>query len=144
MAVLAIGRDDVVLVVQRVNRADRHGLLAGVEMAEAGDFAAAVHLGGLLFEAPDECHAPIEIEQLTLVQSQQRVLSSMFVAFECHGDRSNCNAIGSGGKRWSRLMQLNGDSTNVEKSPETRTNRAGLTLLPAGMSGGGLVTGPAC
>src|ERR1700735_5346236 len=113
-------------------------------MAEARDFAAAVHLGGLLFEAPDERHAPIEIEQLALVQGQQRVLSSMLVAFECHGDRSNCNAISRGGKRGSRLMQLNGDSTNVEKSPEIRTNRAEPTLLPAEMSGGGLVTGPAC
>ena len=86
MPVLAIGRDDVVLVVERVDRADGDGLLAGVEMAEAGDFAAAVHLGGLLFEAPDQRHAPIEVEQLALVKSQQRVLRSMLVTFERHDD----------------------------------------------------------
>ena len=82
---LAIGRDDVVLVVERVNRADGDGLLAGIEMAEAGDFAAAVHLGGLLLEAPDERHAPIEVEELALVKGQQRVLRGMLVAFERHG-----------------------------------------------------------
>ena len=81
---LAIGRDDVVLVVERVNRADGDGLLAGIEMTEAGDFAAAVHLGSLLLEAADERHAPIEVEQLALVKGQQRVLRSMLVAFERH------------------------------------------------------------
>ena len=84
MAVLAIGRDDVVLVVERVDRADRDGFLAGVEMAEAGDFAAAVHLGGLLLEAADERHAAVEVEELALVERQQRVLRSMLVAFERH------------------------------------------------------------
>jgi hypothetical protein len=93
MAVLAIGRDDVVLVVQRLNRADGDGLLAGVEMAEAGDFAAAVHLGGLLLEAPDEGHAPIEVEELALVESQESVLSSVLVAFERHGDKGAQQAV---------------------------------------------------
>ncbi len=70
MAVLAIGRDDVVLVVERGDRADRDGLLTGVEMAEAGDFAARVHLGGLFLEAANQHHPPVKIEQLDFVHRQ--------------------------------------------------------------------------
>src|SRR5262249_46030928 len=39
MAMLAIGRDHVILVVEGEDRTDRDRFLAGVEMAEAGDLA---------------------------------------------------------------------------------------------------------
>ena len=39
LPVLAIRADDVIVVAQRGERADRHGLLADVEMAEAADLA---------------------------------------------------------------------------------------------------------
>jgi hypothetical protein len=84
VAVLAIGRDDVVPVGQRVDRADGDRLLAGIEMTEAGNFAAAVHLGGFLLEAADEGHPAVEVEELALVESQEGVLSGMFIAFERH------------------------------------------------------------
>src|SRR5208282_2790338 len=77
VTVLAIGRDDVVLVVESVNRADGDGRLAGVKMAKAGDFAAAVHLGGLFLEAANERHAAVEVEELALLKGQEGVLGSM-------------------------------------------------------------------
>src|SRR5688500_19948306 len=44
--------------------ADDHRLLADVEMTEAADEAHAVHLAGLLLEAPDQQHVAIEAEQV--------------------------------------------------------------------------------
>jgi hypothetical protein len=61
VAVLAIGRDHVVLAVERGDRADRDRLLACVQMAKAGDLAARVHLSGFFFEAADQHHPPIKI-----------------------------------------------------------------------------------
>ena len=49
-------RDDLVGVAKGVDGADGAGLLAGVQVEEAADLAARVHLGALLLEAPDEQH----------------------------------------------------------------------------------------
>src|SRR3989441_13180735 len=46
LAVLAVGGDDVIVVAQRRERADRHRLLSDVEMAEPTDLAQRVRLRG--------------------------------------------------------------------------------------------------
>src|SRR5580704_18037662 len=56
VAVLAIGRNRVVVGPQGRGRADRHRLLSDVEVEEAADLAEGVHLGRLLLEAPDQRH----------------------------------------------------------------------------------------
>ena len=81
---LAIGRDDVVFVVECGDRADRDRFFARIEMAEAGDLAARVHLGGLLLEAPDQNHPPVEVQQLTFVHRQQGPFGDVFVTFQGH------------------------------------------------------------
>ena len=56
MAVVAVVGDDLVVGAEGVDGADGAGLLARVEVEEAADLAARVHLGALLLEAPDEQH----------------------------------------------------------------------------------------
>ncbi len=62
VAVVAIAGDDGVALFERHLHADHHGLLADVEVAEAADQAHAVHLAGLLLEAPDQQHVAIGLE----------------------------------------------------------------------------------
>src|SRR5579883_3138880 len=52
MTMIAIGGDDAVALLRRRHDADHHRLLADIEVAEAADEAHAVHLSGLLLEAP--------------------------------------------------------------------------------------------
>jgi len=56
LAVLAVGRDEVVLLAQRVGGAHDRGLLADREVEEAAELRLRVHLAGALLEAPDEDH----------------------------------------------------------------------------------------
>ena len=56
VAVLAVGGDRVVVRAERRGRADRHRLLADVEMEESADLPERVRLGGLLLEAADQEH----------------------------------------------------------------------------------------
>src|ERR1700730_7432313 len=84
MAMLAVSGDDVVLVVEGRNSADGDRLLASVEMAEAGDFAAAIHLGDLVLEAPDQNHPPIEVHQLGLINRQQSTFGDVLFTFQGH------------------------------------------------------------
>ena len=59
VAVVAIGCNDLIALVDRHLHADHHGLLADVEVAEAADQAHAVELAGLLLEAADEQHLAV-------------------------------------------------------------------------------------
>ena len=56
VAVVAVGGDDLVALLERHLHADDDGLLADVEVAEAADEAHAVELAGLLLEAADQQH----------------------------------------------------------------------------------------
>src|SRR5229473_654923 len=84
MAVLAIGRDHVVFVVERIDSADRDRFLARIQMAETGDLPTRVHLGDFVFKAPDQAHPAVEFEQLAVAQGEKAALRSMFVPFERH------------------------------------------------------------
>ena len=64
LAVLAVGRQHVVVRADGLVGANGHGLLADVEVAEAGDLAEAVRLAGALLETPDEVHLPVHREEL--------------------------------------------------------------------------------
>ena len=61
---VAVAGDHAVARLQRVLDADRHGLLADIEVAEAADQAHAVELAGLLLEAADQQHLAVVAEQL--------------------------------------------------------------------------------
>jgi hypothetical protein len=64
VAVLAVRRDDVVLGLERGDRANAHRLLADDQVEEAADLARRVRLGGRLLEAPDREHLPVQRRQL--------------------------------------------------------------------------------
>ena len=59
VAVVAVGGDDLVALLDRHLHADHHGLLADVEVAEAADQAHAVELRRPLLEAADQQHLAI-------------------------------------------------------------------------------------
>ena len=62
VAVVAIGGDDGVALLDRGLHADDHRLLADIEVAEAADQPHAVHLARLLLEAADQQHVAIELD----------------------------------------------------------------------------------
>jgi hypothetical protein len=68
VAVVAIGGDDLVALLQRHLHADHHRLLADIEMAEAADRPHAVELAGLFLEAPDQQHVMQAAELFVLAQ----------------------------------------------------------------------------
>ena len=59
MAVIAVGRDDLVALAYRHLHAHHNGLLADIEVAEAADLAHAVELARLFLEAAYEQHQPV-------------------------------------------------------------------------------------
>ena len=66
--VVAIACDDLVVGIEHRLHADHDGLLADIEVAEAGDEAHAVELAGLFLEATDEKHVPIKLNQFSLLR----------------------------------------------------------------------------
>jgi len=62
VAVAAVGRGDVVVLPQRLADADRDGLLADVEVGEAGHLRAAVEIVDLLLERADLPHLLVHPE----------------------------------------------------------------------------------
>src|SRR5437660_975693 len=64
VAVIAVGREDVIVGPQRVYGAHGHGLFPDVEVAEPADLAERVHLRGPFLEAPDQEHLRVEMQQL--------------------------------------------------------------------------------
>ena len=63
VAVAAVAGDDRILGPDGVIDADNDGFLADVEMAEPSDQAHAIHLADLLFEAADQQHLAVEIQE---------------------------------------------------------------------------------
>ncbi|OGT94796.1 MAG: hypothetical protein A2083_04945 [Gemmatimonadetes bacterium GWC2_71_9] len=63
LPVLAVAAHDQVVVAQRRHRADGHGLLADIEVAEPPDLAERVLLARPLLEAPDEEHVAQQLPQ---------------------------------------------------------------------------------
>ncbi len=63
VAVLAIRREEVVVRRHRGHRADHGGFLAEVQVAVPTDLGPLVHLGGALFEPPDELHLAVVITE---------------------------------------------------------------------------------
>jgi hypothetical protein len=72
MAMLAVGGDDGVGRLERLHRADRHRLLADVEVKEAADLLLRVQLRALLLEAADPDHLPQELEAVRAVEPDLR------------------------------------------------------------------------
>ena len=64
VAVVAIGGDDRVALLERRLHADDDRLLPDIEVAEAADQPHAVHLPGALLEAPDQQHVAVIAQQL--------------------------------------------------------------------------------
>src|SRR5260370_6325794 len=95
-------------------------------MTEAGYFAAAVHLGGFLLEAEDKGHPTVEVEELALVESQEGVLSGMFIAFERHSKipcaRSNCNPIVAMGKPAFNINPVQVESRKLAQTDQSRSS----------------------
>ena len=68
MAVVAVGRNDLVAFTDGHLHAHHHGLLADVEVAEAADQPHAVKLGCPLLEAADQQHLAIGLELLVATE----------------------------------------------------------------------------
>ena len=62
LAVIAVGRDDVVVGAQHRDRAGADGFLSDVEVAEAADLAERVRLGAALLEAALQQHRAQQLE----------------------------------------------------------------------------------
>ena len=61
MAVFAVGRDDRIVGVQRVDDAGRDGFLADIEVQEAADLLQPVELRAGLLETADAQHLAHEL-----------------------------------------------------------------------------------
>src|SRR5690606_12982320 len=72
-AVVAVGGDERVPVVERPDGAGRDGLLAYVEVEEAGDLLAAVHLRGALLEAALEQHVAVHRVEVVRAEAKRLV-----------------------------------------------------------------------
>jgi hypothetical protein len=68
MPMVAIGRDDVVVICYRIHCAHGDGLLARVQMTEPFDLFHLVGAAGGCLEAPDQTHGPIELNELVVSQ----------------------------------------------------------------------------
>ncbi len=66
VAMVAVGGDDLVAVLQRRLHADDDGFLADIKVAEPTNQAHAVQLTRLLLKPADEQHVAIGAEQLLL------------------------------------------------------------------------------
>ena len=84
VAVVAIGGDDRVALLERRLHADDDRLLADIEMAEAADQPHPVHLPGPLLEAADQQH--VGILALERVGRDVRLggLDRLGLALDCH------------------------------------------------------------
>jgi hypothetical protein len=70
--VVAVGGHDVVVAVERRDRARRHRFLADVQVGEAADEAVGVGLGDALLEAPDEHHLAVHVDLVGVGNGQAR------------------------------------------------------------------------
>ena len=107
--VVAVGRDDVIVVPEGAQRADRHGLLADVEVAEAADLAQRVRLRGLLLETAAQQHDAEHPVQLLLARTSAQPLPA---------------TAGLRGAARARLLRLRLSSFRASP-PSVSPNRAG-------------------
>ena len=95
LAVLAVGRHQVVGLAQRLGAADDGGLLADAEVEEAADFGFRVHLAGALLEAADEHH--LREDEPARVLVRQVVLAGLMPVFlrrSCADGVLRCHGLG--------------------------------------------------
>ena len=64
VAVLTVVREHIIAGFQRGHHPDDGGLFAKIEMAVAADLGPGIHLAGLLFEAANHDHLPVEVNEL--------------------------------------------------------------------------------
>ncbi len=64
MAVVAVGGDHLIPLLDAQLHSDHHRFLPDVEVAEAADQPHAVELAGLLLEAADEQHVAVGLQGL--------------------------------------------------------------------------------
>ncbi len=68
LAVLAVGRDDGVIGAERFHHADRHRLLAVIQMQKAEDLLRLVQLDAFRLEMPDADHLAQQMVQVRVVE----------------------------------------------------------------------------
>ena len=86
-AVVAVGRDDVVVRPERGDRAHADGLLPDVEVQEAADLSFRVAARALLLHAADEEHLAIELRQVLELRARAQRRGSLRGALYRHGRR---------------------------------------------------------
>jgi len=84
--VFAITGKHVIVFANRGNRADGDRFLADVQVAEAADFAGDVSLGGFFFEASNEQHLTVEIDELLVVETGKTIFLALFRFVSFAGD----------------------------------------------------------
>ena len=86
LAVLAVGRHEVVGLAQRLGGADDGGLLTDAQVQEAADLGLGVHLARALLEAADEHHLPQDggagllVGQVVLDLAELDLLGRLYLA----------------------------------------------------------------
>ena len=70
LGMLAVGGEDVVILVQPGRRSDRHRLLAAVKVQEAGDVPFGVLLGARLLELPGQDHLLVQFQKFLIRQNR--------------------------------------------------------------------------
>ena len=63
LSMLAVARNDIIVLANRRDGADADCLLTDVQMAEAANLAQVVRLGAFLFKAPTQKHLPIQLDK---------------------------------------------------------------------------------
>ena len=91
-AVIAIGRHDVVLGLERGDGPDRDGLLADVEVKEPADLSLRVRACGLLFKAADQEHLPIQIAEV--IELPARTCEGRLLRYRLLGGRLAHGSMG--------------------------------------------------
>jgi hypothetical protein len=81
VAVVAVGGDHLVALLERHLHADDDGFLPDIEVAEPADEAHAVKLAGLLLEAADQQHVPCQPNQPISAQQPQNTSTSKSFGF---------------------------------------------------------------
>src|SRR5690606_3346826 len=122
LAVLAVGANDVVVGTQRRDGADRHGLLADVQVAEAADLANRICLARALLEAADQQHHPEPVAILVAVTGPGFSPRSTFGS-GCHQDSLAALAWSLCSQAWYD-ERVRGDACTCAKPIERPMSRS--------------------
>jgi hypothetical protein len=79
--VVAVGREEVVVVAEQAHGADAHRFLADVQVEETADLPLDVHLLAALLEPADEQHLPVQNEGFVSIHG----LAGLQGAVNVHG-----------------------------------------------------------